>query len=291
MAEKSILKRDDYNTDHKCTWCPGCGNFAIWYMLKQAMFELNYKPHEVVIVYGVGCSGNGANFTDVYSFHGLHGRALPVAQGIKLVNKKLKVIVMGGDGDGVGIGVGHFIHACRRNIDITYIMHDNQIYGLTTGQTSPRSDKGMVTKTTPDGNIENPVNPIALALSSGCTFVARSFSGAPHHLKDTLKKALEHKGFSFVDVLQPCITFNRHNTYAWYNSRIYYLENNSGYNSEDFNTALVKAFEWSEKIPIGIFYQKELPTYEHEIGIDSDIILNIDSSASDISDILNELEV
>jgi len=291
MAQKKILKRDDYNTDHKCTWCPGCGNFAIWYMLKQALLELNYKPHEVVIVYGIGCSGNGTNFTEVYSFHGLHGRALPVAQGIKLANKKLKVIVMGGDGDGAGIGVGHFIHACRRNIDITYIMHDNQIYGLTTGQTSPRSDKGMVTKTTPEGNIEDPVNPIALALSSNSTFVARTFSGTPHHLKDTLKKALQHKGFSFVDILQPCITFNKHNTYAWYNSKIYYLENQSDYNPLDFNSALVKAFEWGEKIPIGVFYQTDLPTYEDKINIDLDLDTKDDNSAVNINELLKEFKV
>lgn len=258
----SLTHRDDYNSGNKCTWCPGCGNYAIWYMLKQALLELEIDPHNVVVVYDVGCSGNGSNFTHVYGFHGLHGRALPVAQGIKLTNKNLKVIVVGGDGGGLGLGGGHFIHACRRNIDITYLLHDNQIYGLTTGQVSPRSDKGMVTKTSPEGNIEEPVNPLNLALSSNATFIARTFSGSPHHLKDTIKRAIQHKGFSFVDMLQPCITFNKVNSYAWFNERIYYLEQDHSYNSQDRIKAFTKAEEWGEKIPLGIFYSIEKPTFQ-----------------------------
>lgn len=276
---KVIKKRDDYNSTQKCTWCPGCGNFAIWYMLKQALLELNIDPHNVVIVYGVGCAGNGSSFTDVYAFHGLHGRALPVAQGIKLANPNLKVIVMGGDGDGMGIGVGHFIHACRRNIDITYILHDNQIYGLTTGQTSPRSDRGFITKTTPDGNIENPINPITLALSSDASHISRSFSGNPHHLKDTLKQAINHKGFSFVDVLQPCITFNKQNTYAWYNERTYDLNQNSLFNSSDKFASWQKANEWGDKIPIGLFYKDNRETYE-DLSLVKYPIINKDFSKS-----------
>ncbi len=288
---KKIYQRDDYNTNQKCTWCPGCGNFAIWYMLKQALFELKIDPHNIVIVYGVGCSGNGANFTDVYAFHGLHGRALPVAQGIKLVNKNLKVIVMAGDGDSMGIGIGHFIHACRRNMDITLIMHDNQIYGLTTGQLSPRSDLGMITKTSPTGNFEPPVNPIALAISSGATFVARGFSGHPRPLKEIFKAALMHKGFSFVDVLQPCITFNKLNTYAWYNSRAYYLQDDSTYDVHDFDRALSVSFTWGEKIPLGIFYKSYAPTYEDSLNIDIDVLQSMDYSPQDISDILKNYEV
>jgi 2-oxoglutarate/2-oxoacid ferredoxin oxidoreductase subunit beta len=266
---KTITKRDDFNTSHNCTWCPGCGNYTIWYMLKQALLELGLQSHEVVIVYGIGCAGNGANFTDVYAFHGLHGRALPVAQGVKLANEGLKVIVMGGDGDGMGIGVGHFIHACRRNIDITYILHDNQIYGLTTGQTSPRSDKGFVTKTTPEGNVEEPVNPITLALSSNCSFISRSYSGSPHHLKDTLKKAIQHKGFSFVDVLQPCITFNKQNTYGWYTSRIYELDKQPDHDTANRSIAWERANEWGDKIPLGVFYQQDKPTYEDQMHLKS----------------------
>ena len=285
------MKRDDYNTTQKCTWCPGCCNVAIWDILKQVLLEAAIEPKDVVIVYDIGCSGNGANFTDVYAFHGLHGRALPVAQGVKLTNPNLKVIVMGGDGDGLGIGVGHFIHACRRNIDITYVIHDNQIYGLTAGQVSPRSDLGIITKTSPYGNIEPPVNPIALSLTSGASFVSRAFSGNPRHLKDVLKKAILHKGFSVVDVLQPCITFNKTNTYAWFNSRVYYLENNSNYDRKDFNTALNKSFEWGEKIPMGIFYEKESPTYEDKLNIRLDLSIKQDNSAIDVSNLLQEYEV
>ena len=284
----SITSPDQYNTKHNCTWCPGCGNLAIWYMLKQALFELQIEPHETVIVYGVGCAGNGSNFIRTYGFHGLHGRALPVAQGVKLANNKLKVIVMGGDGDGLGIGVGHFVHATRRNIDLTYILHDNQIYGLTTGQTSPRSDKGMVTKTTPNGNIEDPVNPITLALSSNCSYIARSFSGHPHHLKSTLKQALTHKGFSFVDVLQPCVSFNKKNTYAWYNERIYDLNLNLKYDSTDRDKAWEQGNTWGEKIPIGTFYNKEAPTYEDQLGLKENLIdINL-SSNIDITKLLEE---
>jgi 2-oxoglutarate ferredoxin oxidoreductase subunit beta len=291
MAKKEILKRDDFNSEHNCTWCPGCGNFAIWYMLKQALLELGYKPHEVVIVYGVGCAGNGSNFTDVYAFHGLHGRALPVAQGIKLANSGLKVIVMGGDGDGLAIGIGHFIHACRRNIDLTYIVHDNQIYGLTTGQTSPRSDKGTISKTTPEGSIENPVNPMSLAILSGSTFVARSFSGSPHHLKDTLKSAIAHNGFSFVDVLQPCVTFNKVNTYAWYNSKIYNLNDNPSYNFSSQTSALTKSLEWGDKIPLGVFYKIQAETYEEQLDIKLPIGLAKNSTPVDIRDLLKEFKV
>ncbi len=293
MSIKIIQKRDDYNTDHKCTWCPGCGNYAIWYMLKQAMLELGLSPHEVVIVYGVGCAGNGSNFTDVYAFHGLHGRALPVAQGIKLVNQGLKVIVMGGDGDGLGIGVGHFIHACRRNADITYILHDNQIYGLTTGQTSPRTDKGIITKTSPEGNYEDPINPITLALTNNASFVARSFSGHPHHLKDTLKSALIHKGFSFVDVLQPCITFNKTNTYAWYNDRVYDLATDGEYKNNSYTQALLRSHEWDERIPLGIFFQEEKKTIEEFYSIDQPKLIPGENviPSFDISDILSDFRI
>ncbi len=288
---KTIQKRDDYNSSHNCTWCPGCGNFAIWYMLKQALLELELQPHEVVMVYGVGCSGNGSNFTEIYGFHGLHGRALPVAQGIKLVNKALKVIVIGGDGDGMGLGIGHFIHACRRNLDITYILHDNQIYGLTTGQASPRSDKGFVTKTSLEGTIEDPVNPITIALSANASHISRSFSGSPHHLKDTLKKAIQHKGFSFVDVMQPCITFNKQNTYAWYTDRVYNLEEETGYDYTDRSQAWEKANQWGEKIPMGTFYKQDRPTYEDLMDLKTTPVEKELSEAIDIKSLLKKYQV
>lgn len=282
-----------FNTGHDCTWCPGCGNFAIWYMLKQALLELEIENHEVVIVYDVGCNGNGSNFTKVYGFHGLHGRALPVAQGIKLTNKALKVIVIGGDGGGLGLGPGHFIHACRRNIDITYIMHDNQIYGLTTGQTSPRSDLGMVTKTTPAGNIEEPINPLLLALTSHATFVGRGFSGSPRHLKEMIKAAVRHKGFSFLDILQPCVTFNKQNTYAWYNARVTYLDKDKTFNSKNKHTALLKALEWGETIPLGVFFEEKKDTYEdlYDVNMNIQDLENCSIRPVDIDIFLRKFQV
>jgi 2-oxoglutarate ferredoxin oxidoreductase subunit beta len=288
---KKITKPDDYNSGNKCTWCSGCGNFAIWYMLKQALYELKIDPHEVVIVYGVGCAGNATNLTEVYGFHGLHGRAIPLATGIKQANNKLKVIVMGGDGDGMGIGVGHFIHAARRNVDITYLLHDNQIYGLTTGQTSPRSDKGMVTKTSPSGNYEEPVNPLSLALSSKCSFVARAFSGSPRHLKDVIKEAIQHEGFSFVDVLQPCITFNKINTYAWFSDRLYDINKEKNYMLHNVVNAYERSLEWGEKIPMGIFYKESRDTLDDFVDIKNKLNYSSRQNALDISEILSEFEI
>lgn len=253
----NISRRDDYNSSHKCTWCPGCGNYTIWYMLKEALLELQIDPNKVVIIYDIGCNGNGANFLKTYGFHGLHGRSLPVAQAIKLVNPGVKVIAIGGDGGGLGLGVGHFIHACRRNIDITYIMHDNQTYGLTTGQASPRTDKGAITKTTPTGNIEDPINPVSLAIASNASFVARGYSGSPHILKEVLKKGISHKGFAFIDILQPCITFNKLNTYAWYSMRTYDVSTDNEFNFTNKESAFAKSLEWDSKIPLGILYFRE----------------------------------
>lgn len=259
--DKQKLKTDSFNTDRKPTWCRGCGNYGIWNSVKEAFVELGLKPHEILIVYGIGCSGNGANFLKTYAFHALHGRVLPVATGAKLANHKLNVIIMGGDGDGVGIGGNHFIHTCRRNLNMTYILHDNRVYGLTTGQTAPTSDKGFKTKSTPSGVIELPVNPVLLALSTGATFVARGFAGDAKHLTSIMVKAIKHRGFSFIDVLQPCVTFNKVNTYKWYRERVYKLEDVEGYNSTSIIDALQKSLE-EEKLPIGVFYQIERPIYE-----------------------------
>lgn len=198
---------------------------------------------------------------------------------------------MGGDGGGMGLGVGHFIHACRRNVDITYIMHDNQIYGLTTGQVSPRSDKGMVTKTSPEGNFEDPVNPLSLALTSNATFVARAFSGNPRHLKDVLKEAIQHKGFSFVDVMQPCITFNKLNTYAWYDSKLYIVNNETNYDPKNFSHALSKSTEWGEKIPMGIFYQVQKQTLEEQYGYKHVLVPGENRPAIDVTDLMEKHKI
>ncbi|MCX7771350.1 MAG: thiamine pyrophosphate-dependent enzyme, partial [Proteobacteria bacterium] len=213
-----------YNTYQTPSWCPGCGNFGIWYALKNAFNELGFQNHDITMVFGIGCSGNLSNFLKVYGFHSIHGRTLPVASGIKFANHKLNVIATSGDGDGLGIGLGHFIHTCRRNIDITYIIHDNRVYGLTTGQTSPTSPKGFSSKSTPFGVIELPVNPLALAILSGATFVARGYSGEIDHLSSLIVQGIKHKGFSVIDVLQPCVTFNPSYSYPFYNPRVYKLE-------------------------------------------------------------------
>ncbi|HEY4686868.1 MAG TPA: thiamine pyrophosphate-dependent enzyme [Candidatus Subteraquimicrobiales bacterium] len=259
-----MVERKDFATPVFPTWCPGCGNFGIWGALKNALVELDWKPEEVLIVYGIGCSGNGADFLKTYGFHGLHGRTLPVATGAKLSNHELKVVAVAGDGDGYGIGVGHFIHAMRRNLDITLIAHNNQVYGLTTGQTSPTSDKGFATKSTPAGVIELPVNPIALALSSGATFISRGFAGDIKYLTNLLVDALSHKGFSLIDIFQPCVTFNNLNTYDWFRDRVYKLEAEN-HNPQDKPEAFNKSQEWGDKIPIGLFYKERRSTYEDEL--------------------------
>jgi len=255
------LKPGDFNTKRKPTWCSGCGNYGIWSSLKKTFVKLCLMPHEILTVYGIGCSGNGANFIKTYAFHALHGRALPVATGAKLANHKLNVIIMGGDGDGVGIGGNHFIHTCRRNINMTYLLHNNKVYGLTTGQTAPTSDEGFKTKSTPSGVLEKPVNPVLLALASGATYVARGFSGDTSHLSEIIKKAIKHKGFSFIDILQPCVTFNKQNTYDFYREKIYKLDELESYDKSDLNEAIKRSME-EEKIPVGIFYQVERPLYE-----------------------------
>jgi len=257
----SVVK--DFETEHFPTWCPGCGNFGIWVSMKQAIVNLGYAPHELVLVFGVGCSGNMSNFINVYGFHGLHGRPVPVAEGIRAANSGIKVLATGGDGDGYGEGLGHFIHTMRGNWDMTYVVHNNQVYGLTTGQTSPTSMKGFQTKSTPSGVVEVPVNPLALAITSGATFVARGFAGDAKHLTSLIEQGMRHKGFSFIDVLQPCVTFNRLNTYQWFTERVYKLEEKEGYDPKNKMMALEKTFEdWNKNIPTGVFYLEDKPSYE-----------------------------
>lgn len=236
------------------TWCPGCGNFAILNALKSVFKELNLNSWQTVVVGGIGCSGNIANWTKTYSVIGLHGRAIPLASGIKLSNPNLTVIINAGDGDTYGIGTNHLIHSIRRNDDLTLIVHNNQIYALTTGQVSPTSEKGMKTKTTPYGNPDNPINPIKIALSAGCKFIARGFAGDFINLKELIKQAILYKGFSLVDVLQPCITFDKKHSYEWYRKRIVYL-NEKNHNSLDIYQAYKKADLFPEKIYIGVFYK------------------------------------
>ncbi|MHB1648289.1 MAG: thiamine pyrophosphate-dependent enzyme [Cuniculiplasma sp.] len=246
----------DYKGSVKADWCPGCGNFAQLSAIPMALSQLGIAPENSVIVSGIGCSSNMPEYMRAYGFHGIHGRSLPAAQAIKWANKELTVIAYGGDGDGYNEGTQHLYHGARRNSDITYIVSDNQIFGLTTGQASPTSRLGMKTKTTPDGNLEPPINPLSMALSAGATFVAREFSGDVKHLVETIKKAIQHKGFSFIDVFSPCVTYNKDNTYDFFRERVYKLEDQK-HDTSDIMAAFAKAAEWGDKIPIGILYQRE----------------------------------
>jgi len=244
-------------------WCPGCGNYGIVAAVYQAFAELKLRPNEVVVVSGIGCSGKTPHFINANGVHTLHGRAIPFATGIKLANPHLKVVVHVGDGDLLGIGSAHFVALGRRNLDVKVIMHDNGVYGLTKGQASPTLKLGVKTKALPNANIQDAINPIALAIASGYTFVARSYAMNTQHLKEVLKKALEHKGAAFIDVLQPCVTFNDVYTVEYYNKRVYVLEEGwdpvvrEGTEDEVRNkmlNALIKSMEWEDRIPIGVFY-------------------------------------
>jgi len=237
-------------------WCPGCGDFGVLNAMQRAASELGLLPHQILTVSGIGCSSNMPGYFNSYGMHTLHGRSLPVATGAKLANHELTVIVTGGDGDGYGIGGNHLAHTARRNIDLTYIVMNNQIYGLTTGQVSPTSSLGMNTKSTPFGSLETPVNPITSSIMNGATFVARGYSGDIRHLTDLMKQAIQHKGFSLVDVFSPCVTFNHDNTHPFFKDRVKKLED-EGHDTSDWKTACEKAMLWGDTIYTGLYFQKE----------------------------------
>ena len=253
-----VLVAKDYKPEVPPDWCPGCGDFGVLTGLFQACAALQIQPHDLLVVSGIGCSSNLPGFIRSYGVHSLHGRALPFATGSKLANQAMTVVVTGGDGDGYGIGLNHFIQAMRRNIDVTYIVMNNEIYGLTTGQASPTTETGIKTKTTPLGNLEGMLNPLALALASGCGYVARGFSGQPKHMVELYKAGIQHPGFALIDVFSPCVTFNKHNSYPWFRERVYKLEDES-HEISNFHAAMDKALEWGDRIPIGLFYRNPEP--------------------------------
>jgi 2-oxoglutarate ferredoxin oxidoreductase subunit beta len=244
-------------------WCPGCGNFQILDAVKRALVTLDLAPHQVVYVSGIGQAAKLPHYLRCNLFNGLHGRSLPVATGIKLANHALTVLVEGGDGDCYGEGGNHLLHGIRRNLDLTCIVHDNQIYGLTKGQASPTSDRGFRTKTTPGGVIQQPLNPLTLALTLGATFVARGFAAEVDHLTQLIVDGVRHPGFALIDVLQPCVSFNHRNTYQWYQERVYHLD--ADYDSGDFLTAYQTAQAWGDRIPLGVLYRTTRPTYTSQI--------------------------
>ncbi len=280
-------KLADFKTQVHNDWCAGCGDFGILNAIQMSLYELEIQPHQAAIFSGIGCSGKTPHFINTFGIHTLHGRVLPFAQGAKLANPNLKILAVGGDGDGLGIGSGHFVNSGRRNIDITYIIYNNGVYGLTKGQASPTLKLGMKTKSLPQPNVNDSINPIALACISGFTYIARGYSYDIKHLKEVIKKGINHAGLSFVDVLQPCPTYNDINTKEWYQSftldennpsiripKIYKLEE-EGYNgvvdnedesSDKIIKAIEKSKEWEDRIPVGVFYEnKNTPTYEERL--------------------------
>ena len=254
-ASTATLKPNDYKGKVDPDWCAGCGDFGVLRGLQKACADLGIKPHNILTVSGIGCSSNFPGYFNAYGMHTLHGRALAVATGAQLANHELTVVATGGDGDGYGIGGNHFAHTARRNINMTYLVMNNQIYGLTTGQISPTSSTGMKTKSTPFGSVELPVNPITTAIMNGATFVARGYSGDGKQMVELIKKAIQHKGFSLVDIFSPCVTFNHDNDYNFFKPRIKRLEDEN-HDPSDWKTACEKALLWGDTIYTGLFLQK-----------------------------------
>lgn len=264
IESRPPLTIKDFKGHAEPDWCPGCGDFGVLHALKQAIAELGLYPHEVLTVSGIGCSSNLPGYINTYGMHTLHGRSLAVASGAQLANHELKVVVTGGDGDGYGIGGNHLLHAMRRNFDLTYIVMDNQIYGLTTGQVSPTSLKGMKTKSTPLGNVDNPINPIPLAIAAGATYVARGYTGQVRHLTDLIKGGMQHRGFALIDCFSPCVTFNRDNTHEFFKQRTRKLEE-LGHDPTDLHAAIDRGYEWGDEIPIGLFWKRDDVPALHEL--------------------------
>jgi 2-oxoglutarate ferredoxin oxidoreductase subunit beta len=284
-----MVTLEDLKTPKTNTWCPGCGNFGILMAFKKALIELGIEREEAVLVSGIGCHGKMVNYVNINGFHGIHGRVLPLAQGIKLANPDLTVVGFAGDADQYNEGWGHFAHAIRTNIDMTLIVHDNMVLGLTTGQATSTSQQGFKSKSTPFGVIPPMLNPLAHALVSNGSFVARGFSGDMFHLKNLIVEAMKHRGFAFIDVFQPCVTFNYLNTYDWFRQRVYKLEE-EGHDVTDRKKALEKAFEWGDRIPIGIFYNKERGTYHDNLPHVKDVSLTkVPTENVDITSTLNEI--
>lgn len=247
-----------FDTGVRPQWCPGCGNYGVLAAVRAALADLGFRRENVVAVAGIGCHGRMTEYLDVNAFHAIHGRAVPVAEGVKLANPKLTVLVHTGDGDAYAIGLSHLLHAARRNVGIKVLVHNNMVYALTTGQAGPTTPRGLKTRSTPYGSVEEPFNPLLLLLASGATFVARGFSDDVQHLKELVKRAILHKGFAVIDVIQPCVTF--YDARQWFKERAYKLEDES-HDPSDFRAALEKSLE-TERVPLGVIYEVEKPTFE-----------------------------
>ncbi|MBN1168920.1 2-oxoacid ferredoxin oxidoreductase [Candidatus Woesebacteria bacterium] len=283
-----MTKLEELTTKCSPNWCPGCGNIAIWAAFKNSAVKKGWDNTNTALVAGIGCHGHILNFTKITSLEGLHGRPVPVATGIKLANNRLNVFAFTGDGDCLGEGGNHFVHACRRNHDINVFIHDNAIYGLTTGQTSPTSPHNYKSKSTPQGNPDYPINPIAVAIASGATFVARAYAGDIQGTTDLMIKANEHKGISILDILQPCVTWNKEQTHDFYRANTYYL--GGDYDVKNKEAAFKKSLEWGEKqIPIGVFYEVDEPSYESQIPqVKENPLVDNNPVRKDLTDLFEE---
>ena len=272
---------EDFKSNDEIAWCPGCGNFGILNALKDALAKLGRAPKDILLVSGIGQAAKTPHYIKCNCFNGLHGRALPPAVAAKLANRGLTVVVTTGDGDCYGEGGNHFMHNIRRNVDITVIVHDNQIYGLTKGQASPTTEEGFVTKVQTQGVIAEPFHPLQVAIALGAGFVARGYSADRAHLSWLILEGIRHRGFALIDVLQPCVSFNKLNTYEWYSKRIYKINDDPAYDPHLRTAAFERAGEWGEKIPIGIIFRAERPTYEDKSGLNGRPPL-VDADISDI---------
>jgi 2-oxoglutarate ferredoxin oxidoreductase subunit beta len=277
MAEKGITARD-YATDQPVDWCPGCGDFGILSALRQALARQALPPHRVALVGGIGCSGKTQYHVGAYSVHTLHGRLLPYATGIKLANPELTVVAVGGDGDGMAIGAGHFVNAGRRNVDMTYVLFNNEVYGLTKGQASPTLPLGLQTKGLPEPNMQGQVNALMLALSAGFTWIGRGYAFKVRQLVDLLQRAIEHPGLAFLDVAQPCPTYNSLHDKDWYHPRVYDVAE-EGYDPvvpegvdekalfSKMGQFMQKAHEWGDRVPTGVLLEnRTVPTFARRIA-------------------------
>jgi 2-oxoglutarate ferredoxin oxidoreductase subunit beta len=283
-----MTEGNNFHYSGERAWCPGCGDYSILSSVENALMNLRKKPHEVLIVSGIGQAAKLPHYINTNGFDGLHGRALPAAFGAKVANHKLMVLVTSGDGDIYGEGGNHFINAIRRNIDITLIVHNNQVYGLTKGQASPTSDLGMVTKTQPDGVVTIPFNPLTMAITLDAVFVARSFSQEIDFTAKLIEEGINTPGFSLIDVLQPCVSFNHVNTYKWYSDRVYQLDNS--HDPTDKSKAYKKSSEWGDKIPIGVIYKNSRKTYLDNFIKPKDLpLIKRKTNTKDIESLINEL--
>ncbi|MED4532434.1 2-oxoacid:ferredoxin oxidoreductase subunit beta [Metabacillus fastidiosus] len=272
----------DFRNNVKPNWCPGCGDFSVQAAIQRAAANIGLEPEQLAVISGIGCSGRISGYINSYGFHGIHGRSLPIAQGVKMANKDLTVIASGGDGDGFAIGLGHTIHAIRRNMDITYIVMDNQIYGLTKGQTSPRSDVGFKTKSTPNGSIESALSIMEMALSAGATFVAQSFSTDLKDLTGLIEAGMNHKGFAFINVFSPCVTYNKVNTYEWFKQNLTKLKDVEGYDAENKAVAMKTLMEHNGLVTGLIYQNKEQKSYGEMVdGYSDEALSKIDLSISE----------